>query len=66
MSEPDFIKSSVYVTAPEPMSAAYFINPSRQSVCLYVYLIVARLRLASFLSNVLVNTLPRQRVQETV
>jgi hypothetical protein len=23
--------------APEPFSAAYFINPSDQSVCLYVY-----------------------------
>jgi hypothetical protein len=28
---------SVYITAPEPISMAYFINPSHQSVCLYVY-----------------------------
>jgi hypothetical protein len=32
--------------APEPISTAYFINPSHQSVCLYVYPpIVARQRL---------------------
>jgi hypothetical protein len=32
--------------APEPISTVYFINPSQQSVCLYVYpLIVARQRL---------------------
>jgi hypothetical protein len=33
----------MYITAPEPIITAYFINPSHQSVCLYVYpLIVAR------------------------
>jgi hypothetical protein len=26
-----------YVMAPEPISKAYFINPSHQSVCLYVH-----------------------------
>jgi hypothetical protein len=31
--EPVFMK----LVAPEPISSAYFINPSRQSVCLYVY-----------------------------
>jgi hypothetical protein len=32
--------------APEPISTVYFINPSHQSVCLYVYpLLVARYRL---------------------
>jgi hypothetical protein len=36
----------MYIMAPEPISTAYFINPSHQSVCLYVYpLIVARQRL---------------------
>jgi hypothetical protein len=31
---------------PEPISTAYFINPSHKSVCLYVYpLIIARQRL---------------------
>jgi hypothetical protein len=35
-----------YITAPEPISIAYFINPSHQSVCLYVYPpIVARQQL---------------------
>jgi hypothetical protein len=27
----------MYIMAPEPISAAYFINPSHQSVCLHVY-----------------------------
>jgi hypothetical protein len=36
----------MYIMAPEPVSTAYYINPSHQSVCIYVYpLIVARQRL---------------------
>jgi hypothetical protein len=27
----------MYITAPESISMAYFINPSHQSVCLYAY-----------------------------
>jgi hypothetical protein len=27
----------MYIMAPEPISTAHFINPSHQSVCLYVY-----------------------------
>jgi hypothetical protein len=27
----------IYIMTPEPISTAYFINPSHQSVCLYVY-----------------------------
>jgi hypothetical protein len=35
----------MYIMAPEPISTAYVINPSHQSVCLYVYpSIVARQR----------------------
>jgi hypothetical protein len=26
-----------YITTPEPISTAYFLNPSHHSVCLYVY-----------------------------
>jgi hypothetical protein len=37
MAEPIFMKLGMYIMAPEPISTAYFINPSRQSVCLYVY-----------------------------
>jgi hypothetical protein len=37
MSEPIFMKLSMYMMAPEPISKAYFINPSHQSACLYVY-----------------------------
>jgi hypothetical protein len=43
---PIFIKLGMCIMAPEPISAAYFINPSHQSLCLYVYPpIVARQRL---------------------
>jgi hypothetical protein len=36
----------VYIMAPEPVSAAYFISPSHQSACLCVYVpIIARQRL---------------------
>jgi hypothetical protein len=37
MPEPIFMKLGMYIMAPEPISSAYFINPSHQSVCLYVY-----------------------------
>jgi hypothetical protein len=38
MPEPIFMKLiSIYVMSPEPVLAAYFINPFHQSVCLYVY-----------------------------
>jgi hypothetical protein len=40
------MKLGMYTVAPEAISTAYFINPSHQSVCLYVYpTIVARQRL---------------------
>jgi hypothetical protein len=46
MPEPIFMKLGMYILALEPISAAYFINPFHQSVCVYVYsLIVARQRL---------------------
>jgi hypothetical protein len=36
MHEPVSMKLA-YIMAPEPISTAYFINPSHQFVCLYVY-----------------------------
>jgi hypothetical protein len=40
------MKLGVYIMAPEPVSTAYFLNPSHQPVCLYVNpSIVARQRL---------------------
>jgi hypothetical protein len=46
MPEPIFMELGMHVMAREPISTAYFMNPSHQSVCLYVYpLIVARQRL---------------------
>jgi hypothetical protein len=43
-----------YVTAPEPISMAYFINPSQQSVCL---LIIARQCLAKHVPMTIVELL---------
>jgi hypothetical protein len=31
------MKLGMYITACEPILTAYFINPSHQSLCLYVY-----------------------------
>jgi hypothetical protein len=46
MAEPVFMKRGMYVMTPEPISTLYFVNPSHQSVCLYVYpIVVARQRL---------------------
>jgi hypothetical protein len=43
MTEPIFMKLGMYITAPEPISKAYFINSFHQSVCIYVYpLIIVR------------------------
>jgi hypothetical protein len=36
VSEPIFMKLGMYIMAPEPLSTAYFINLSYQSVCLDV------------------------------
>jgi hypothetical protein len=45
MPEPMFTELDVYIMAPEPNLTAYFIDPSPQSVRLYVYrFIVARQR----------------------
>jgi hypothetical protein len=47
MAEPIFMKLGMYITALEAVSMAYFINPSHQSVYLYVYpTVVARQRLS--------------------
>jgi hypothetical protein len=46
MPEPVFMKIYMHIMAPEPITKAYFINPSHQSLCLYVYpTFVARQRL---------------------
>jgi hypothetical protein len=37
MPEPIRMKLGMYIMAPDPISTAYFINPSHKSVCLYVY-----------------------------
>jgi hypothetical protein len=37
MAEPVSMKLDMYIMAPKPISTVYFINPSHQSVCLYVY-----------------------------
>jgi hypothetical protein len=46
MAESIFMKLGMYIMAPVPISTAYFINPSHQFVCLYVYpTLIARQRL---------------------
>jgi hypothetical protein len=61
MSEPVFMKLGMYeyIIAPEPISTAYFINPSHQSTCLYVYP-------PSLLGNDSVNTLPLKRIHTAI
>jgi hypothetical protein len=50
MHEPIIIILDTNITAPEPISTVYFINPSHQSVCLYI-----------LLGNGSLNTFPRQQ-----
>jgi hypothetical protein len=54
-----FIKFGLYIMAPEPISAAYFINPSHRSVYLYVSLL-------SLQGNGSANTFLRQRIIVTI
>jgi hypothetical protein len=42
--EPIYIKLGMCIMAPEPISTACFINPSHQSVCLYVYPLIAAMQ----------------------
>jgi hypothetical protein len=59
MPEPIFVKSGTYIMAPEPISTAYFINPSTGlcgSVC-----IPARQRLGK---NVTAATNVHKRIEE--
>jgi hypothetical protein len=35
--EPNFMNLGMYIMASEPISKAYFINPSHQSVCAHAY-----------------------------
>jgi hypothetical protein len=60
MPEAIFMKICMYTMAPEPVSTAYFMNPSHQSVCLYVYLRV------SLLGNDSVDEFPWQRLQAII
>jgi hypothetical protein len=56
------MKFHVYVMTSEPISTAYFINPSPHSVCLYVYpSIVARQRLGNNVTAA-TNTLNNRRI----
>jgi hypothetical protein len=45
MTEPNFMELGMYIMKPGPISTTYYINPSHQSVCLYVYPIIAMQRL---------------------
>jgi hypothetical protein len=51
MAEPIFMKLGMYIMAPEPISTAYFINPSYRPQCLHVYPpVVSRQRLGKNVS----------------
>jgi hypothetical protein len=73
MPEPNFMKLGMNNMATEPISTAYFINPSHQIVCLYVYpsyryKITAPLgiSLLSVLRNASENTCPQKRIHATI
>jgi hypothetical protein len=59
MPEPVFMKFGMYIMAPEPLSTAYFINPSHQSVSICV-------SFPSILGNGSVYTFPLQRIHVTI
>jgi hypothetical protein len=53
----------MYIIEPEPVSTAYFINPSHRSVCLYVYpLIIATQRLGKKETTIVA----KQRLTEVI
>jgi hypothetical protein len=63
----------MYIMTSEPISTAYVINPSHQSVCLYVYpscrrKATARLNISlhSVLGNGSVNKIPRQQTHARI
>jgi hypothetical protein len=60
----------MYTMTPEPISTAYFINPSRRSRCLYMYpqslLGNGSVKILSLLGNGSVKTLPLQRTHSTI
>jgi hypothetical protein len=53
------MKPGMYIMAPEPISTAYLIDPSLQSVCLHVYLL-------SLQGNGSVNTFLPRRIHTTI
>jgi hypothetical protein len=62
MPEPVFMKIGVYIMTSEPISTVYFIIPSYQSTCLYVYPpIVARQRLVK---NATMETNTHAKIEE--
>jgi hypothetical protein len=62
MAEPIFMIPGMNIMAPEPISTVYFINPSHQSVCLYVYpSIFARQRLGE---NIIAATNTHTTIEE--
>jgi hypothetical protein len=73
VAEPVFMKAGMYIMAPEPISKAYFINPSHRSLCLCVYpfyLCYAKAQYSiSFIplpGNGSVNMFQRKRIYTTI
>jgi hypothetical protein len=61
MPEPIFMKLGMYILAPEPISAAYFINPCHQFMSVCVSPTVARQRIVK---NVTVVTSKHAAIEE--
>jgi hypothetical protein len=59
MPEPVFKKIEMYIMTPEPISTAYLINPSHQSVSVCISVL-------SLQGNGAVNTFPRQWTHATI
>jgi hypothetical protein len=60
--EPIFMKLGTCIKVAEPISVAYFLSPSHQSVCLYVYApIVAKQQLGT---NVTIATNVQTTIEE--
>jgi hypothetical protein len=66
MAEPVFKIFGMYLTAPKPISATYFINPSHQSSCLLLLGNGSVKLPLSLLGIGSVKTLPRQQTHATI
>jgi hypothetical protein len=60
------MKAAMYIMAPEPISTAYFINPSHQYVVRFISSIVARQRLGRHVPVATITSNNRSIVESAV